>query len=139
MATRPIGGAAARVTLPGTMPHMPAVAQILARYDRAAFESFISIAIELADTLDGDSDVEFNGDESDHGLGEDDFCPHGDGYPTPGCPISDPDEAVDDRPCDDVVDPDLEIDHFDAPAPTFGIDQAEPDRIGGGAFHLAVH
>ena len=58
MATHPIGGTAAPVTLPGAIPPMPAVARILARYDRDKLEAFIAIAIDLADTLDGDAEAE---------------------------------------------------------------------------------
>lgn len=58
MATNSIGGVAAPVTLPGTIPPMPAVARILARYDRDKLEAFIAIAIDLADTLDGDPEAE---------------------------------------------------------------------------------
>ncbi|OJY68608.1 MAG: hypothetical protein BGP16_05005 [Sphingobium sp. 66-54] len=37
---------------------MPAVAAILARYDRASLEAFLSVAIDLLDAMDGDPDVE---------------------------------------------------------------------------------
>lgn len=43
-------------------------------------------------------DAELGGDETDGNCSEDDFMHH---YGTgPGCPISDPDAAVDDQPCD---------------------------------------
>ena len=58
MASIPIGRESVPVTLPGTMPPIPAVARILARYDRAKLEAFITIAIDLADTLDGDPEGE---------------------------------------------------------------------------------
>lgn len=45
-------------TLPFTTPPMPAVARILSRYDRPKLEAFLSIAIDLLDTLDGEPDVE---------------------------------------------------------------------------------
>jgi hypothetical protein len=41
---------------PGTLPPMTAVARILARYDRDKLEAFISVAIDLMDTLDGPHD-----------------------------------------------------------------------------------
>lgn len=58
MATNPIGGAAAPVTLPGTFPPMPAVARILARHDRGKLAAFVTVAIDLLDVLDGDADCE---------------------------------------------------------------------------------
>ena len=48
------------VTMPGSIPSMPAVARILARYDRSKLEAFIAIAIDLADTFDGDPEAEEN-------------------------------------------------------------------------------
>ena len=41
---------------PRAVPPMPAVARILARYDRDKLEAFISVAIDLIDTLDGPHD-----------------------------------------------------------------------------------
>jgi len=58
MATNPIGGESAIVTLPGTIPPMPAVARILSRYDRGKLAAFVTIAIDLLDVLDGDPDRE---------------------------------------------------------------------------------
>jgi hypothetical protein len=59
---------------------------------------------ELIETLDAlhDPDVEANGDELDgSGSPEEDFGHHWDGIGSgPGCPLSDPDYAVDDLPCD---------------------------------------
>ncbi len=80
MATRPIGGTAAPVTFPHIIPTMPAVARILARYDRPALEAFIAIAIDLADTLDGDPEAE------EPGLEDSSVTHDTDG---PGCPIAD--------------------------------------------------
>ena len=51
--------------------------------------------------MDGDPDVELNGDELDGTRGEDDFCDHNANWlGQPGCPVSDPDCAVDDMACD---------------------------------------
>ncbi|WP_295635911.1 hypothetical protein [Novosphingobium sp.] len=58
MATNPISGVAAPVTLPGTFPPMPAVARILARHDRRKLVAFVTVAIDLLDVLDGDGDLE---------------------------------------------------------------------------------
>ena len=74
---------------------MPAVQRILLRYarhDRETLEAFLSVAIELLDTLDGDADAESGNDL------EDDFTlspiavaytDHG-----PGCPVSDQDAGA---------------------------------------------
>ncbi|HVR89469.1 MAG TPA: hypothetical protein VHG29_00040 [Novosphingobium sp.] len=65
MATRPIGNDAAPVTLPGSMPPIPAVARILARFDRDQLHGFIAVAIDLADAMEPDSDLEPDGDDQD--------------------------------------------------------------------------
>ncbi len=46
------------VTLPNRVPVMPAVTRILSRYDRANLEAFISVAIDLLDVMDGDTEME---------------------------------------------------------------------------------
>ncbi|MBX9859349.1 MAG: hypothetical protein K2Y20_07125 [Sphingomonas sp.] len=76
-----------------------AVSRLLARFDRAALEGFIEVAIDLLDMADGDADREPDGDEMDGDpRAEDEFHPHErDG---PGCPCADPDLAVDDHACD---------------------------------------
>lgn len=43
----------------------PAIGAILARYDRDMLAAFVTIAIDLLDAADGDTDVELNGDEDD--------------------------------------------------------------------------
>lgn len=58
--------------------------------------------IQRLDEIDGDSDLELNGDELDGTGGEDDFIERyganmGGGWSGPGCPISDPDVSVDDQ------------------------------------------
>lgn len=50
------------VTLPNQFPPMPAIARILSRFDRAQLEGFISVAIDLADAMDGDENLEDGGD-----------------------------------------------------------------------------
>ncbi len=122
MASNPIGREAQPVTLPGTMPPMPAVARILSRYDRPKVEAFIAVALDLLDLLDGDDDVELNGDEADRSGAEDDFCEHATPLHLtgPGCPLSDPDMAVDDKGCDDIND---DREHEEPLVPHYGIDQ----------------
>lgn len=46
--------------------------------------------IALLDSLDGDPDLEANGDELDGTAGEDDFYDHSNWLGEPGCPVSDP-------------------------------------------------
>ena len=58
MATNPLGGESAIVTLPGMIPPMPAVARVLSRYDRGKLAAFVTVAIDLLDVLDGDPDRE---------------------------------------------------------------------------------
>jgi hypothetical protein len=84
--------------------HMPGAAtpaqRILSGFTRGQLAGFIEVAIGLLDLAEGDPDIELNGDESDGSLGEDDFCSHNLGFAGPGCPVSDPDLAVDDDACD---------------------------------------
>lgn len=77
--------------LPSAMPPMPAVAHILAQYDRQKLSGFIEVAIGLLDAMDPDPDIEANGDELDGASAEDDFWPHSNWKGEPGCPVSDPD------------------------------------------------
>ena len=83
-----------------TTPPMPAVARILARYDRPKLEAFISVAIDLLDVLAGDPDAEEDDPAGQHD--EDDWntllAYSGNG---PGCDISDPDREHDGREIDD--------------------------------------
>ena len=123
MATNPIGPDAGVVTLPGAMPAMPAVSRILARYDRSKVEAFVSVAIDLLDVLDGDSDLEPSGDEQDGSFAEDEEAARlaraGDG---PGCIVADPDAAVDDGGCDDIND---DREQEEPLYPVYGIDQTK--------------
>ncbi|MEO6151867.1 MAG: hypothetical protein ABIT09_01240 [Croceibacterium sp.] len=106
---------------------MPAVALILARYQRPQLEAFLSIALDLLDTMDGDGDAEddapeANGDEEDGSMGEDDFCEHNAGTdPGPGCKLSDADVAADDIGCDDIND---DREEESGLVPSYGVDQS---------------
>ena len=60
MATQPIEGSA--VAAFSTMPPMPAVARILARFERVQLAGFVAVALDLIDTMDGDPDDEDNAD-----------------------------------------------------------------------------
>lgn len=125
MATNPLGGASAPVTLPGTIPPMPAVARILSRYDRDKLAAFVSVAIDLLDVLDGDADDEPCGDEQDGNFAEDDvaarFANMGQG---PGCIVSDFDRAVDDSGCDEDFDAEPEY----PTVPDYGLNQDSPPQ-----------
>uniref|UniRef100_UPI0035CA680C hypothetical protein n=1 Tax=uncultured Sphingomonas sp. TaxID=158754 RepID=UPI0035CA680C len=64
---------------------------------RAALERVAQMLIDHLDEIDGDPDREYDGDELDGTAGEDDFYPHSNWLDAPGCPIADPDSAVDDQ------------------------------------------
>lgn len=66
---------------------------------RAEQEDLIERLIAHIDGMDGDSDLELNGDEADGSLGEDDFHMHNDAMRHPGCPIADPAENDDNDRC----------------------------------------
>lgn len=72
-----------------TLPSLP----------RAALNRLVERAIDRMDELDGDTDIEANGDELDGQDTEDEFLDRG-GW-SPGCPIADPDMGVDDEGEDD--------------------------------------
>lgn len=80
MATNPISGSALPVTFPN----------LLTTFDRGTIASAIEVMMAVLDAIDGDPDIEPNGDELDGTGAEDDFCDHSDLYGYPGCPISDP-------------------------------------------------
>lgn len=94
MASRALGAESALINpltftlTPGMAPAAPLM-RMLARYDRAKVEAFVEISISLLDLMDGDPDVELNGDETDHSFSEDCFIAHGRSI-FAGCPISDP-------------------------------------------------
>jgi hypothetical protein len=100
-------------------PIGPALSAIT-RAPRAELEFLIERAIERLDAIDGDTDIEPNGDELDGGNGEDDFGPHNNILLGVGCPIADPDCSVDDFGCDDENDDREEEEPL---APDYGINQ----------------
>lgn len=61
MATIPIGGDAAPVTLPGMLPAMPAVARVLGQFDRSKLGAAIEVMIALLDLTEPDTDAEPSG------------------------------------------------------------------------------
>ena len=84
MATLPIEGSA--IAAFPSFPPMPAVARILARFERDQLAGFVAVALDLIDTLDGDPDFEDATDlEDDHAL-----SPQALGYDTgAGCEVAD--------------------------------------------------
>lgn len=70
------------------------VLSVIPSLPRALLARLVERAIECLDELDGDPDVELNGDEADHSGGEDDCDPlHADDiHMGAGCPIADPGE-----------------------------------------------
>lgn len=82
--------ASAPIPMPNLLPPMPAVTRILSRFDRDQLAGFIAVAIDLADAMDGDPDIEPDGDEEDGQFTEDEpaakFAELGYG---PGCEIAD--------------------------------------------------
>ena len=70
MATQPIDGSA--ITAFPATPPMPAVARILARFERDQLAGFIAVALDLIDTLDGDADLEDEGEAEPDDANEDD-------------------------------------------------------------------
>lgn len=96
MSDEPIG-------FPRQLPPMPAIARILSRFDRAQLEGFIAVAIDLADAMDGDPDLEDDDPaEEDDPAGQYDE----DAWTSPlsaadtfdlgaGCPIADAGEDAD--------------------------------------------
>jgi hypothetical protein len=99
------------------------LAGVLLRHHTATeIADTIELLVDMLDLIDGDPDVEPNGDENDGTGGEDEFCNHN--VPTtlqgPGCPISDFDVAIDDGPCDDEND---DREHEEVAHPRYGVDQ----------------
>lgn len=122
MATIPIGGTPSPVIPPyvafypepGTRQHRFLVQGYVDREEIAAAAAAL---VDLLDAIDGDSDVELNGDELDASRAEDDFIEYGQ-TGTPGCPIADPGIA-DDGGLQDAH-------SVDSGALQYGIDQTKP-------------
>ena len=89
-------GAIERFSASGT--GIAAVAQFLARCDRSQLDALIEIAIDLADSLDGDTEAEEDDPAGQCDEDEINTCslvsalyPQSSG---PGCPMSDPGECA---------------------------------------------
>ncbi len=91
---------------------------------RMQIEALVESLIDVLDAIDRADGFELDGDEFDGSGAEDDFCVHNTGaIAGPGCPIADPDTAVDDEACDDSND-DREEESF--LIPVYGTDQSHP-------------
>ena len=66
-----------------------AIFRVLSRFDRDQLAGFITVAIDLLDLAEPDSDLEPDGDELDGNITEDEFMSHGE-WGGAGCPIADP-------------------------------------------------
>ena len=86
------------VGLLGQIPSLP----------RASLVRLTALLIDHLDEIDGDLDLEFNGDEMDGHNSEDEFMSHGGrggAWGAPGCPIADPDRGIDDARYDPHASP----------------------------------
>ena len=100
MATRALGADSARVIPSHLPPYVaffaePGTAQsrflVQGYVDRDEIATAAQALVDLLDTIDGDPDLEPDGDEADGNGSEDDFMRHGlDAWGEPGCPIADP-------------------------------------------------
>ena len=107
----------------GGAPALPLalLAQAIPMLSRNDLEVLTERLIEVLDDMDGDTDIGPDGDELDGTAGEDDFFPHSHRWlEHAGCPVADPDMAVDDECCDDF-DQDLEPEEENVAE--YGVDQ----------------
>ena len=80
-------------------PFVPldALLGLLPSLPRPVLSRLTARMIDRLDELDGDNDVELNGDEADGDhRSEDEFMLHDNSFGHPGCPIADPDFGADD-------------------------------------------
>lgn len=94
------------------------IGQAIPSLSRHDLEALTERLIDALDEMDGDPDVERNGDELDGTGAEDEECFLTEGCISfAGCPIADPDSAVDDIACDGETDsePDDYADEFADP------------------------
>ena len=90
---------------------------------RMQIEALVECLIDVLDAIDVLDGFEMDGDEFDGSLSEDDFHVANNPSGGPGCPLADPDVAVDDEPCDDRND-DREEESF--VVPEYRSDQSQP-------------
>jgi hypothetical protein len=122
MATAPLGADSARAN----------PLNIFQSFDRATLANAVEVLVCVLDALDGDPDVEEDdpsGQRDEDGVNTGGTPTFGWGGPqAAGCPISDPDSAVDDEGCDDINDDREEECDL---VPDYGIDQMEciPEKV----------
>lgn len=112
---------------PASVPLSAFPLNLLTERPRSEIEALTAALIDHLDQTDGDPDLEETGTE-------DGFAPH----PAngPGCPLSDPDLAVDDAGCDDLND---DREHEEPIVGSYGMDQTTgPARINYAAEKLAL-
>lgn len=74
------------------LPPLALLSQALPRLTRSELEGVVELLIDRLDEVDGDADIEPDGDELDGTGGDDDFGQHGNWLLGPGCPYADPGE-----------------------------------------------
>lgn len=70
----------------------PGAGAIVVFDTRESIEEAVAALIERLDAIDGDPDLEPNGDELDGSLSEEDFYDRQDPWGAAGCPVGDPGE-----------------------------------------------
>lgn len=76
---------------PGDHPEIVALMRTIARQPRRRLEAAVEMLLQVLDLIDGDADLEPDGDERDSNGAEDDFMNHSLWAAGPGCAVSDPD------------------------------------------------
>lgn len=89
MATNPLRAESVRHN-PRYFTPVPSLGLVFSSRDRKALAAFVEAAINLMDVLDGDDDLELNGDEADYNHSEDDFARYRSRDGGVGCDIGDP-------------------------------------------------
>ncbi len=88
---------------PTPLANLSLISAAIPKLSRDALAGLVEHLIDRLDCLDPDPDLEPNGDELDGNRVEDEFVVHvgPERLLGPGCPLADPDMAVDDEPCDE--------------------------------------
>lgn len=104
---------------------LPAMLATIPSLPRPVLSRLVARMIDRIDELDGDTDIEANGDELDGSMAEDDFHAQNHNWRgEPGCPVSDPDSCITDVPHDRAEEGDFELDGArNWPKPRYDIDQ----------------
>ena len=100
----------------GQLSRPAAAARLLSQFDRDQLEGFIAVAIDVLDAIEGDTDVELNGDEREFDGDERDFSVAG---WMPGRHGTDVEDAEED---DAAEEDDHSGDSLDQGEGTYGLD-----------------